>query len=263
MVPRMGENARPSVLGRLASVRGVARARTLPFFAVGGVHLAAHAVAGLGVGAAGALAGFTKPALMPALGLVLADGLDGVRQAAGRLPRWWPLAAGAVGFSWLGDLALMHPDGFLAGVGLFGVAQVCYATTFVRAGDASRTAGRPGLLVPYAVWWAGLLGFFAATQGVTPMTGAVAGYGLLLGAMAHLAHRVSPTAAVGAGLFVLSDSLIGLRGSGVQLPLDGVWVMSTYLLAQWLIVRELVALGARQGDAAPVAARTGATASGD
>ena len=252
---------KPSVLTRLRALTGVSgvSARTcVPFAVLTGVHLAAQVGESLGVPGAALVAPVTKTLLMPALGAVAAEGLLNAKRRTGRLPAWAPLVAVGLTFSWFGDLALIAPDWFLAGVGLFGVAQVAYATTFARAGDASRTAGRPALAAPYVVWWVALLGVFGATQGFTPMTGAIAVYGSLLGTMAFLANRVSPTAAVGAGLFVLSDSLIGLRGSGVDLPAHGFWVMSTYLAAQWLIVRELVALAERRGSATPAGGETGA-----
>lgn len=232
-------------------MRGVPAGVTAPFWAVTGVHLVAQLGVAAGVPGAGVVAPVSKALLLPALGLVLAHRR---RTASGPLPSWWPLAAVGVTFSWFGDLALINPDLFLAGVGLFGIAQVAYAAAFVRAGDASRTAGRPALLAPYVVWWLALAGFFLATGGVSPFLFAVALYGLALGAMAFLAHRVSPATAAGAALFVLSDSLIGLGGAGLALPAHGFWVMSTYLVAQWLIVQGLV-----ESSEAPIRSTTSAT----
>lgn len=257
----MGRRGRTSALGtlrRLARAPGVPGTWAAPFWAVTGVHLAAQVGQALGVPGAAVVAPVTKTLLMPALGVVLGKGLLAARDGASvrtdpggapdrRIP-WWPFAAVAVTFSWFGDLALIDPDLFLAGVGLFGVAQVSYAATFVRAGDPRRTAGRPALLAPYAVWWLGLAGLFLATGGLTPFVGAVGTYGLVLGSMAYLAHRISPATATGAGLFVLSDSLIGLRGAGLELPGHGFWVMATYLAAQWLIVRGLLGVAHPEAD---------------
>lgn len=205
----------------------------LPFFAVTAVHLVAKL---LGQDELGAV---TKTLLMPALALVLVTGLG----RDGHWPAWGRLAVVAVFFSWLGDLALIG-DGeafFLSGVGFFAIAQLAYAFTFRAAGDAERTAGRPWLLVPYVAWWFALVAFFVTTDGVSPFLGALALYGILLGTMAWLAHRISTATAVGAALFVLSDSLIALGGiGGLELPLHDFWVMVTYLAAQWLIVRGLL-----------------------
>lgn len=227
-------------LAELSRITGVSRRTALPYAALTGVHLAAQLGQALGVPGASVVAPVTKALLLPALGAVAAEGMLSARKRTGSLPTWWPLAATGITFSWFGDLALINPDWFLAGVGLFGVAQVAYTATFVKAGDSERVAGRPGLLAPYAAWWAILLGFFAATEGITPMTGAVAVYGVALATMAHSAHRISTATAAGAAIFVASDSLIGLGGGGLELPAHGFWVMATYLLAQWLIVRGLV-----------------------
>ncbi|WP_110182472.1 lysoplasmalogenase [Nocardioides solisilvae] len=205
------------------------------FAAVSAVHLVAQAVG------QEQLADVTKTLLVPALAVVLLVGLG----RAGR-PAWAPLALLALLFSWLGDVALLGSGGwFLVGVGLFGVAQVAYALTFRRAGDASRTAGRPALAAPYVVWWAGLLLFFLVDRGADLFVAAVAGYGVALASMAWLDHRVGRGAATGAALFVLSDSLIGLGGAGLELPAHGFWVMLTYLAAQWLIVRGLLLAAGR------------------
>lgn len=240
-------------------MRGVRGRVAAPFWTVTGVHLAAQVALSAGVPGAGVVAPVSKALLMPALALVLAQGLRAprrTRDSTTGLPAWWPLAAVGVTFSWFGDLALISPDLFLAGVGLFGIAQVAYAATFVAAGDPGRTTGRPALLAPYAVWWLALAGFFAVTGGVSPFLFAVSAYGLVLGAMAFLAHRISPVTATGAALFVLSDSLIGLRGAGLELPGHGFWVMSTYLAAQWLIVRGLVEVA---GEREELRSRTSAT----
>lgn len=240
-------------------MRGVSARAAVPFWVVTGAHLAAQLAQAGGVPGAETVAPVTKALLMPALALALATGLRRGRGGRTALPRWWPLASVGLAFSWFGDLALISPDLFLVGVGLFGVAQIAYATTFLTAGDSSRTAGRPALLAPYVGWWLALAGFFLATDGVSPFLFAVGGYGLALGAMAWLAHRVSSATATGAALFVLSDSLIGLGGAGLELPAHGFWVMSTYLAAQWLIVRGLVELHADSPQAGPVRSTTSTT----
>src|SRR5690606_22621485 len=194
------------------------------------------------------LAAVTKTLLMPALALVLVIGLGRLD----RWPSWGRLAVAGVFFSWLGDLALIG-DGdafFLSGVGLFALAQLAYAFTFRAAGRAERTSGRPWLAAPYVFWWCALVAFFVGTEGISPIVGAMALYAILLATMAWLANRISAATALGAALFVLSDSLIGLGGAGLELPLHGFWVMLTYLVAQWLIVRGLVLTAQQPADAA-------------
>ena len=63
-------------------------------------------------------------------------------------------------------------------------------------------------------------------------------YGACLGAMAVLSTGVNRLTAVGGALFLVSDGLIALGAFvvGFGLPLQGFWVMATYLAAQALIV---------------------------
>lgn len=223
----------------------------VPFWAVTLVHLGAQLGVAADAGWAAVVAPWSKTLLMPALALVLVAGLRG-----GGAPRWWPLAALALAFSWFGDLALISDDLFLVGVGLFGVAQVAYAFTFRAAGDPARTAGRRWQTLPYVGWWCGLFVFFLVTDGPGVFLVAVGLYGIALGSMAWLARRISTAVAVGAVLFVLSDSLIGLGGAGLRLPAHGFWVMLTYLVAQWLIVTGLVQSAVRSSSSATSAAST-------
>jgi hypothetical protein len=51
--------------------------------------------------------------------------------------------------------------------------------------------------------------------------------------------------AVGAGSFMLSDTLLALNKFVSPLPLSQLWVLSTYYLAQVLIVRGLLADASR------------------
>ncbi len=75
----------------------------------------------------------------------------------------------------------------------------------------------------------------------------VAGYSLLLTAMAYGATGLGRLAAAGGALFMLSDTLIA---TGVadwpQLPRPAFWIMSTYAAAQFLLVSGVLStLGAR------------------
>lgn len=217
------------------------RSSWLPFLVTSAVHLTGQLGRALdSVGSPAtweAVASGSKTLLMPALAVAL------LREAASPRSAWWPTAMTALLFSWAGDLALLGSGDawFLAGVAAFGLAQAGYLATFRRI-PATVTRRIPaGMAVPYAAWWLGLVGFFAATAGPSPMMAAVAGYGLLLGSMAWQAHRVHPLTAIGAASFLVSDSLIGLRGfAGVTLPAHGFWVMLTYLAGQGLIVAGLL-----------------------
>ena len=74
----------------------------------------------------------------------------------------------------------------------------------------------------------------------------VAGYSVLLTAMAYRATRLGLTAGLGGALFLLSDTLIA---TGVaewpQLPRPDFWIMATYLAAQHLLVRGVMGVAQR------------------
>ncbi|WP_339128543.1 lysoplasmalogenase [Streptomyces sp. f51] len=164
-----------------------------------------------------------KMLLMPLLAVYA-----GVRGA----PR---LLIAALLFGWCGDLALLSDadPAFLAGMASFAAGHVCYLVLFrrtARVRDARLVlAYATALVVLVVLLWPGLPAGLRVP---------VAGYSLLLTAMAYGATRLGPVAAVGGALFMLSDTLIA---TGVadwpQLPMASFWIMFTYIAAQFLLVR--------------------------
>ncbi|MFF8815600.1 lysoplasmalogenase family protein [Streptomyces pactum] len=185
------------------------------FALLAAVHLGALAVA------AETAEHLTKPALMPVLaGYVLLRGG----------PR--PLVA-ALLFGCGGDTLLQigGDAAFLAGMASFAAGHVCYLLLFRRAG------GRvpPLLAAGYGVAW---LGTVALLWPDLPagLRLPVAGYSLLLTAMAAAALRAGPLAAAGGALFLLSDTLIATGiADWPQAPAPDFWVMLTYLAAQYAL----------------------------
>ncbi|MFE7763455.1 lysoplasmalogenase [Streptomyces sp. NPDC057438] len=189
------------------------------------VAFGAVAAADLGSLALGLAPGHTvaKPLLMPLL-------------AAYAFTRGAPrplLAALLCG--WGGDVLLLSDaePAFLAGMASFAAGHVCYLVLFGR----SDRPGRPAYAVGYG------LALAAAVASLWPGLPAelrlpVAGYSALLTTMAWAATRLGPVAGFGGALFVLSDMLIA---TGVadwpQPPRPDLWIMLTYLAAQYLLVR--------------------------
>ncbi|MGX1671709.1 lysoplasmalogenase [Streptomyces sp. NPDC055400] len=166
-----------------------------------------------------------KPLLMPLL-------------AASVVVRGGPrLLTAALLFGWGGDLLLLFDAdaAFLAGMGSFAAGHVCYLVLFKRAGTPR---ARGGLLA--AAYGLALVTTVALLWRDLPadMRGPVAGYSLLLTAMAYGSSRMGRTAGWGGALFLLSDTLIA---TGVadwpQLPRPDFWVMLTYVAAQYLLAR--------------------------
>lgn len=242
--PTPGRTSRTPTL-RVPTVAGLPSPVTWPFLVLAGVHLLAQYAVWQGIQVAVEVADLSKILLLPSLWLIFDAGLRHVAKETGTFPTWWPWAAAALGLSWLGDVALISDPLLLAGMGLFGLAHVAYVVTFLRIGDLTAARRPRWLPVPYVAWWVATVAFL--TWGSVPTLTAVAAgaYATLLLVMAWLATRISRLTAIGAALFVVSDSLIGLQLGNVEMPLHGVLVMSTYLAAQALIVGGLLAAARR------------------
>ncbi|NPV46061.1 MAG: lysoplasmalogenase [Armatimonadetes bacterium] len=170
------------------------------------------------------------------------------RQGGAR--RYAGLIAGGMLFGHLGDLAMggviPSPDGWLAGMLLFGLGHGFYIAAFVSLGrsigsgeQAMALALVLGQAVGVVVWYA-----LTANSGRGPVMeyGALL-YALVICCMAALAvvltirePRLRPLAC-GALLFLMSDILLGLsafRGVGGALWNDLIWVI--YISGQALLV---------------------------
>ena len=195
------------------------------------------------------VARWTQWLLMPLLALVLVfaarhhaatrtrEGIGGTPGTPGTpLPRLVVLILAGLGFSWLGDL-LPHFSGeasFLVMVGMFAVAQVIYAVAFWP--DRAASLWRSPWALLYLAFAALMVALCLPHAGDLAVP--VVGYAVLITVMAVLATGVNRLAAVGAGLFILSDALIAMSAfvPWWSLPGQGFWVMLTYGLAQLLIV---------------------------
>ncbi|QES40847.1 lysoplasmalogenase [Streptomyces venezuelae] len=190
-----------------------------------------------------------KPLLMPLLAAYVA-----LRNG----PR--PLIA-ALLFGWGGDTFLLFDaePAFLAGMGSFAAGHVCYLVLFKRYGVRAPRARGAGLVAAYAV---ALIGTVALLWPDLPadMRGPVAGYSLLLTAMAFGATRLGPAAAAGGALFLLSDTLIA---TGVadwpQLPRPDFAIMLTYIAAQFLLAQGVLAAHQRIGTGTAVSSAESTT----
>ncbi|MFD5620309.1 lysoplasmalogenase [Streptomyces yangpuensis] len=160
-----------------------------------------------------------KPLLMPLLVVYV------ITRGAPRL------LVAALLFGWGGDLALLFDAeaAFLVGMGSFAVGHVCYLVLFGKrpANPLLGGAYTLALLGTVALLWADL---------PADLRIPVAGYSLLLTAMAFRSSALGLRAGIGGALFLLSDTLIA---SGVaewpQLPRPDFWIMATYLAAQYLL----------------------------
>ncbi len=168
----------------------------------------------------------TKPLLIPLLGWILFD-------STSKGIRWIWIA---LFFSWVGDILLMLPqDLFLFGLASFLLAHVFYILHFWGAWKRKAQPFRTIYLAGVVLYLIGLTAILSPVLG--EMRIPVIVYGLVISAMLLFAlHAGATDYAVGAVLFVLSDSILALNKFHTSFLLAGSLIMLTYGLAQYFIV---------------------------
>ena len=147
----------------------------------------------------------------------------------------------ALGLSWVGDVLLLYPGMFMPGMVAFLVAHVCYWWLLTRDAPA-RPPFKPVLCCALAGLAVYAVLFFNGLPAA--MRVPVAAYVLVWVAVASQAwgryiHRKDPGSlwvAVGSTVFMVSDSLLAIDRFVSPLPYAGLWMLSTYYVAQALIV---------------------------
>jgi uncharacterized membrane protein YhhN len=181
----------------------------------------------------------TKPLLMPTL---MASLITNPKAADSPL-RTSTLIAQAGG--WGGDLALMAhgTKPFAIGSGSFAVGHAAYITGFLRNRSATARRGPKAVGALWAVTAPGMV--FGAYRQDKVLGPAIAGYSGMLAGTVAAATQLDPTlpqsarraTLLGAGLFMLSDSVLGTRKFLVKKapPRVESVVMATYTAAQFLL----------------------------
>ncbi|MFO7670340.1 MAG: lysoplasmalogenase [Bacteroidales bacterium] len=157
-------------------------------------------------------------------------------------------------FSWVGDILLMLSGRderfFFAGVGGFFLAQITYIFIFTRYYEEKRKGylrKNPLIIAPFLLYVGGI--YFLLLPGLEGiMKPVILVYAISLMGMSMMAlnrrGRVNPSSFrsvfTGSILFLVSDSMIAINKFTTEIPLAGFWIMITYILAQYLIMRGLV-----------------------
>jgi len=184
---------------------------------------------------------YTKPLLMPILLYYV------YKKSIGNTTAKVLLISGALLFSWFGDVALMYQSDstyFIMGIGLFLIAQILYAFTLRKATFQKPEINLTGI-APFVLYGAAL---FYILLPAGDFTVPILIYGLVILVMAYFAssrknltsNESYQLAFLGSLLFVLSDSLLAINSFKTSIPLAGVWIMSTYCAAQFLLVAGLL-----------------------
>lgn len=149
-------------------------------------------------------------------------------------------------FSWAGDLLLEIPgsygDFFIPGLVCFLLAHVMYLTAFFLTPGRSIIIKRAYLLLPVVIYGAALI--YILYNDLDGMRMPVILYAfvilaMLSGSIDRLEKVNRPSywlVLAGAALFVISDSLIAVNKFSHPIEHEGIWVMSTYICAQYLII---------------------------
>ncbi len=165
------------------------------------------------------------------------------------------LAVFAFVFSWFGDILLMFSDidfiYFLLGLVSFLIAQIFYIFLFLRtiniSGKMPFLKKKPFWLIAYIAF--GLIVYTILYSNLDAVLRiAVFVYMVALLSMSAMAlnrfgngHPISFSLVfIGSLLFVLSDTMIALNKFLAPIPYEGIFIMTTYIGAQYLIMRGLL-----------------------
>ena len=168
----------------------------------------------------------------------------------------WSLMIAALFFSFLGDLFLSdlfdRDQSFIFGLGSFLLTQILYIMIFRMSGADMRKLPQFRLLIPailILVWAVGIFMYIEGNLGA--LMGPVVIYIVVITGMCLYALSRFEAVAKGsfflvlsgAILFMISDMFIALDKFSTVIENERVLVMSTYILAQYLILN-----GIRLGD---------------
>jgi uncharacterized membrane protein YhhN len=169
----------------------------------------------------------------------------------------WAIVA-ALLFSWLGDVALMletsYPILFIFGLIFFLIAHIAYIVTFSRLA-LLRESRTPPFLKRRPQYFFGILGaaimfYFGVMDSALPselrIPVIIYLVALLLVIFSTL-NREGKTnkesfqlGVFGAIIFFSSDTLLALNRFVIPIPKSGFFVMGTYILAQYLLVKSIL-----------------------
>ena len=160
-------------------------------------------------------------------------------------PAWRGYVMAALVFSWGGDVLLMKDGMFIPGLVSFLVAHVLYIISYQQTG-ASDGVLKPLDIIKFMLF--GIVLIWVLYPGLGDLLIPVILYALTLLFMGIWAHkrRGATTAASfvmvssGAMLFVLSDSLIAINKFVIEVPAERFFIMSIYIVAQYLIIQGLL-----------------------
>lgn len=189
---------------------------------------------------------FTKPALMITLILYLLTAVKGIKFKDKTLFIF------AMIFALLGDTFLMfqaqNPLFFMLGLGSFLLMQIGYSVYFNREIEFKKSFlfQKPYWIIPVIVF--ALTLYKIVSENAGGLKGAILAYTICIATMmlsainrfGQISQKSFRWVFFGALFFLISDSVLAVNKFANPVPNAGFWIMSTYTLAQYLIVRGIV-----------------------
>ncbi|HSK11672.1 MAG TPA: lysoplasmalogenase [Phnomibacter sp.] len=184
----------------------------------------------------------TKPLLMPALASFLF--LNVAREER----KYWGYVFAGLLFSWVGDVLLQleqfNPIFFLLGLASFLITHVCYIWYFRKLTLPAPHWWRVHWWAPATIFIYGVLLVAGLLPNLKSLTGPVIIYAAIISLMVVYSLRIQPHLpgyiwiwlAMGAFMFLISDSILALNKFHGNSDFAPSFVMLTYGMAQYFIV---------------------------
>lgn len=185
-----------------------------------------------------------KPLLMPVLGVGLYKAFNQQQNKFGNF-----ILTGLF-FAWFGDIFLMfedHEGFFIAGLVSFLITHIFYCLAYyeVWKKNLRETIAfkRPLFFLPFLIFWISLI--YILGPHLEDMLVPVIFYSIIITLMSVLAlnnlgfmgKRAFTLIFTGCLLFMFSDTIIAFNKFYTEIPLSNVIIMTTYILAQFLIAK--------------------------
>ncbi|HCM77141.1 MAG TPA: lysoplasmalogenase [Cytophagales bacterium] len=191
---------------------------------------------------------FFKPLLMVILGVYYYQTCGKEKLALSKA------ALAAIFFSFLGDVSLMFQGKnelfFIAGLGSFLIAHVCYIAAYHQhkaEGNGLYGVQKFRLAMPIVLAGSGLISILYAHLGSLKVPVVLYAIVLIVMVMQSLFRygftnsRSFWMVLGGASLFMISDAMIAINKFLFAFEWSGLAIMSTYIVAQFLIIEGLIA----------------------
>lgn len=159
----------------------------------------------------------------------------------------------ALFFAWLGDILLMLAKGnqllFICGLLAFLVMQILYLRMYLEYSDKHEIIfkSKPHLALPSILLGVGfyylLLPNLDSILTIAVGVYAIALVSMTLGAINRWKYSEEfsfQLTTIGAFSFMFSDMMIGYNNFLLPFPLAGFWIMITYILGQFLIIKGII-----------------------